>query len=129
MKVAIPIQDQVLAATFDFATQILVVTHMKAKIIDRSNQEINEILPSLRAARLKQWHINTLICGAISNALAVMIWHQDITIISGISGNVNTILEAYLNGSPNLVHHRLPGFTGQLWEGCCPRNQRRTQKI
>ena len=128
MKVAFPINNKIIAATFDFASHLLIVTYRNKNILDKTTVKINEPLPSLRAARLKKLHINTLICGAISNPLATMIWHLDINIISGISGEVDIVLKEFLNGGNDLSHYTLPGFTGRHWKGCCRRKQNRIKR-
>lgn len=129
MNVAFPINHQIIAATFDFATQLLVVTYRNKKILNKTIVDIDEPLPSLRAARLKRLHIDILICGAISNPLATMVWHLNINIISGISGDVEIVLKEFLHSSNNLFHYTLPGFTGKHWKGCCKRNQIKIKKL
>ncbi|MGD9201551.1 MAG: hypothetical protein PVI26_08320 [Chitinispirillia bacterium] len=128
MKVAIPINNELIAATFDFASQLLIVTYKNKNVLDRIIININGPLPSLRAAQLKKLRINTLVCGAISTPLATMIWHLNINIISGISGRVDIVLKEFLNDSSGLFQYTLPGFTGKNWKGFCRRNVMRMKR-
>jgi predicted Fe-Mo cluster-binding NifX family protein len=128
MKVGFPVINKKIAATFDFASRLLIVTYRNKNILDKTVVELNEPLPSLRAARMKQLQINTLVCGAISNPLATMIWHLNINIISGISGEVDIVLKEFLHDSNGLLHYTLPGFTGRHWKGCCRRKQNRIKR-
>lgn len=125
MKIAIPIDGYSIAPTFDFACQLLIVSYRNGKIIDKHKIDITEQLPPLRAARLKNLNINTLLCGAISNPLAAMVWHQGINIISGLSGNVEAVLKESLSGGNLMSRYTLPGFTRKVWKGYCRRSRRR----
>lgn len=125
MKVAIPIDGHSVAATFDFACQLLIVTCRNGILTDRLVVDIPQRLPSLRAAQLKEYAVNILLCGAISNPLAAMVWHQGINITCGISGDTETILQEYLRGGAFLSRYTLPGFSEKAWRGCCRRSRRR----
>ncbi|RPJ57391.1 MAG: hypothetical protein EHM12_09230 [Dehalococcoidia bacterium] len=125
MKIALPLESGFIAPTFDFATQLMVVACAGGAIIEKQVIDISGQLPSLRAAQLKALDVNTLICGAISNPLAVMVWHQGIDIISGLSGAAHTILKECLGGKLPASRHTLPGFSKKTWKGYCGRRQRR----
>ena len=121
MKIAIPINGYSIAPTFDFASQLLIVSYKNGTIVDKYRDDIAERLPPLRAAKLKELNINTLLCGAISNSLAAMVWHQGINIISGLSGNVEAVLKESLSGGNLMSRYTLPGFTRKVWKGYCRR--------
>ena len=125
MKIAIPIDGYYIAPTFDFACQLLIVSYKNGTIVDKHRADIAERLPPLRAAKLKELNINTLLCGAISNPLAAMVWHQGINIISGLSGNVEAVLKESLSGGNLMSRYTLPGFTSKVWKGYCRRPRRR----
>lgn len=125
MKIAIPIDGYYIAPTFDFASQLLIVSYKNGTIVDKYRDDIAERLPPLRAAKLKELNINTLLCGAISNPLAAMVWHQGINIISGLSGNVEAVLKESLSGGNLMSGYTLPGFTRKVWKGYCRRPRRR----
>ena len=125
MKVAIPVDGYSIAPTYDFAGQLLIVSYKNGTIIDKQRVDISEQLPPLRAAQLKNLNINTLLCGAISNSLAAMVWHQGINIISGLSGNVDAVLKESISGGNLMSRYTLPGFTSKVWKGYCRRSRRR----
>lgn len=125
MRIAIPVYRYYIAPTFDFASQLLVVSYKNGAIVDKHRVGIAEQLPPLRAAKLKELNINTLLCGAISNPLAAMVWHQGINIISGLSGNAEAVLKQSLSGGNLMSRYTLPGFTRRVWKGYCGRPRRR----
>jgi predicted Fe-Mo cluster-binding NifX family protein len=125
MKVAIPVDGNYIAPTFDFAGHLLVVSYKNGKIVDKQNVAVTEQLPSLRAARLKALEIDTLLCGAISNPLAAMVWHHGINIISGLSGAVETVLNESLSTGTLMSRYTLPGCSRTVWKGYCRRARRR----
>ncbi len=79
-----------------------------------SQQEIDfaEKLASLRVAQLKGLGIDTLICGAISEPVAMMVQHSGIELLSGIRGSIDDVVSAYMDSRLDRPHYRLPGFGG-----------------
>lgn len=69
-----------------------------------------------RAARLKDIDVDVLICGAISQALSLMISGSGIEVFSDVSGSIDEILKGYLQG--RLTEKRF------LMPGCQARNKR-----
>lgn len=65
---------------------------------------------SERVSELKRLGVGTVICGALSEAFANLLEVGKIRLISGVSGEVREVLEAYLNGRLNDERFRMPGF-------------------
>lgn len=63
-----------------------------------------------RVRELQRLGVGTVICGALSEALANLLEAGKIRLISGVSGEVREVLEAYLNGRLNDERFRMPGF-------------------
>lgn len=125
MKIAIPIDNDSIAPTFDFSCQLLIVSYKNGKVINKYKVDIAKQLPPLRAVKLKKINIDILLCGAISNSLAAMVWHQGINIISGLSGSVEAVLQESLRAGNLMSSYTLPGFTSKVWKGYCRRPRRR----
>lgn len=121
MKMAIAKTGSTVATVFDFATELLVVEHINTNSIKKQSVDFKEQVIPLRAAQLKELGIDTLICGVISNPLASMIEYHGIQIISGITGDVETILHEFLSENRQFTSYRLPGFSGR---GCKRRRER-----
>ena len=124
MKIAIPINGCCVAPTFDFAGQLLLVSYKNGILSEQNKIDFTEKFPPLRAAGLKKLKVNTLLCGAISNLLATMVWHQGINIVSGVSGDAETVLNNFLRRGNPVPPHTLPGLTKKTWKGNCRRYRR-----
>lgn len=121
MRVAIPIINENIEPTFDFASELLIVSYHNREILEEYKVGVVKNIPSLKAAELKGLKINTLICGVISNPLAAIIWHSNINIITGITGNANVVIKEFLDGKIRSSQNTLPGFLSKRWQGCCGR--------
>ena len=82
----------------DFS-MILLVVHIKDNHIHQKRTvDFKESLPSLRAGRLQSLRITTVLCGAVSDPLSIMICHRGIEVIPGLTGDADMVLAAYING-------------------------------
>ena len=124
MKIAVPAFGEMIAATFDFAGEIVILDCVDSAIVNKQRSVfIEEYLP-LRAAKLKELGIEVVICGAISNPAIVILQHHAIRVIAGIAGVIDTVTSEFLNGNSTLLLYRLPGFAGG---GCVRKKRRRSQ--
>ncbi len=121
MRIAMPIHGSYVSTVFDFADRLLLVDIANNQTLKEDETFFPQTLPSIRVGKLRELGVNTLICGAISNALAAMIWHSGINLVSGITGEARQILDAYMKGQLYRPQYLLPGFgpTGRCgwWRG------------
>lgn len=125
MKIAVSEYKNNVATAFDFANEVIVFTCENKKVINRQSHKIDDQFIPLRGMKLKNLGIDTLICGAISNPSAFMLHHHSIEVISGITGNVETVLQEFLSGNINSPQYWLPGFAGK---GCARMQSRRQRR-
>lgn len=125
MKIAVSEYENNVATTFDFANEVIVFSCENDKVLKREHVLLNDQFIPLRGMKLKNLGIDTLICGAISNPSAFMLHHHGIEVISGITGNVETVLQEFLIGNINSPQYWLPGFTGK---GCARMQSRRQRR-
>ena len=121
MRIALPIAETRVATVFDFADKMTIADIVGMRVSSRQDVQIPEPLPSIRVGRLRELNVNTLICGAISNMLAAMVWHSGIEVVPGITGEVEAVLDAFMNGRLAGAQYSLPGAgqTGRCgwWHG------------
>jgi predicted Fe-Mo cluster-binding NifX family protein len=109
MRIVLPISVTRVATVFDFADALMVVDVVGTRISSKQILRFTESLPSVRACKLRELKAGTLICGAISNMLAAMVWHSGIEVIPGITGDADTVVQAFLDGQLARPQYLLPG--------------------
>jgi predicted Fe-Mo cluster-binding NifX family protein len=109
-KIALAVWDNIISPVFDATRTVLIVEIKNGKVIGRHLESLGPELPYSRALRLSRWGIQVLICGAISSGFARTIEVYGIQVIPFISGDVQQVMDAYLNGklTPGVFH--MPGF-------------------
>lgn len=108
MKVAIPIWGDRISPVLDTATRLLVVDtggpETARFVVDLQGDDIVR-----RCARIGKLEVGTLICSAVSNPFRQRLVALDIQVIQGISGPVEEILAAYLQGNLFQEAFLMPG--------------------
>ena len=121
MRIAIPVCGPNIATVFDFTDRLLVVDIAGNQIAGSTQVPVQQTLPSIMAAKLRQMNIDTLICGAVSNGLAAMVSHSGIHLMPGITGNALEVVAAHLGGQLTGAQYHLPGYgpSGRCgwWQG------------
>ena len=132
MKIAIPIYNDSISNVFDFAHRLLLVDIENGKEANRSEVALESQLLPQRTGQLKDLGIDVLICGAISRVLANMITASGIQLLPYVTGRVNDVLQAYLNGQLVQPQFIMPGCWpgarkgfGRRQRGCRWRGERR----
>ncbi|MGD8386530.1 MAG: NifB/NifX family molybdenum-iron cluster-binding protein, partial [Desulfobacteraceae bacterium] len=92
----------------DTATRILVVDSGGQEnvrfVVDLQGDDIVR-----RCARIEKLEVGTLICSAVSNPFHQRLLASNIQVIQGISGTVEDVLEAYLQGDLFQEAFLMPG--------------------
>jgi predicted Fe-Mo cluster-binding NifX family protein len=118
-KVALPVNEVSEVVALDFCTVLLVAEIEKNLVGRKSTVELDEPFPTLRAHRLKKLQVETVLCGAVSDPLSMMLWHCGIEVISGLRGEAGRLIEAFISGQ--LVRFHSPDFRpgfGRRHGGC-----------
>jgi predicted Fe-Mo cluster-binding NifX family protein len=115
--VVIPIWEDQVSTTFDFSERLLIVEMESGREISR--REIGQAGSSIaaRVADIKNNGGQVLLCGAVSRPLAQAVLREGIQVIPFVSGDIDSVLAAYLCGK--LTD---PCF---LQPGCCSGARRR----
>jgi len=114
MNVALPIWDKRLAPVLDFAHRLLVAKIEDGAVTRRGYHPMNPRLPPLsQATVLSQLGIDVLICGSLSIDLSVLIRSSSMRVIPGITGDIEEILQAFLNNTLFEPRFRMPGAVAE----------------
>ena len=108
MKIAIPVYNGNVSNVFDFANRLLIVEFADGKEIERFEIDLDKSLP-IRAGQLESQGIDVLVCGAVSQLLANMVAASGIEIIPYITGNAETVIDAYKVGELTNAEFSMPG--------------------
>ena len=109
MKVAMPVWEGRISPVFDVSRRLLVVDANEGVEVDRCEVPLEEESLPRRAGRLVDMEVDVLICGGISRSLADSLNVFKITVVSGITGEMNQVLTAYLKGELPGPRFAMPG--------------------
>jgi len=110
MRVAIPIFGARISPRFDFAPSLLLLTLEKGTVKAREEVSLSPWNPWRRVEKLKEFEVQTLICGGIDCHSRQMLEDNRIRVIPWVAGEAEEALHLFLNGNLR------PGST--LWPGC-----------
>ncbi len=118
MKVAIPEHEGRIAPVFDTCRRVLVVdqTGEEDRII--SNEDWSNAARHIRAARLRDLGVDTLLCGGISRWLQQQVGFHGIRLFPWLVGSVEEVLLAFKDGRLNDPVFAMPGRSSEA-QGCC----------
>lgn len=117
MKVAFAVWDNRIAPVFDVAQQIRIIEAEAGQIVREAEERLNGEVPTQKALQLVEHGIGTLVCGAISRPLQIMLTGYGIEVIPFMAGDLQEIIKAWLSGRLNQNHFAMPG--------CCRRGRNR----
>ena len=129
MKVAVPVWQGRVSPVFDVAGQLLVAELAEGTEVSRREYPLPSAEPEQRASQLAELQVQTLICGAISQALEALLSENGIRVHGRVCGNVDDVLKAFAAGTLGDAQYAMPGCCGQQrrrFRGGCQRGQRRS---
>jgi len=101
MKVAIPVFNNRVSPTFDFASTIVIATVDNEKVDERKEYSLNNLNVVRRSALLNELGVNVLICGGISCFTHRLLMDNEIEVISLVQGEIEEILTLFIDGKKN----------------------------
>jgi predicted Fe-Mo cluster-binding NifX family protein len=113
MKVAVPVWQGRVSPVFDVAGQLLVAELAEGTEVSRREYPLPSAEPEQRAGQLAELQVETLICGAISQALEALLSDSGIKVYGRICGNVDEVLKAFAAGTLGDAQYAMPGCCGQ----------------
>ncbi len=115
MRIAVSIWEDKVSPVLDTATKLLITESGTQKKGSRFEVFLIKKDISQRCSFIRKLEIDVLICGAVSRLFSEMLNASGIKIISGISGPVEDVLEAYFNGNLFKPKFLMPGCKSNNW--------------
>ena len=109
MRIALSIWGDKISPVLDTAGKLLVVDNKNQKE-SRFEAYLPEKDLSRRCAFIRGLGVDVLICGAVSRHLTKILMASGIEIVSGISGRVEDVLTAHLQGDLTQPKYLMPGW-------------------
>jgi predicted Fe-Mo cluster-binding NifX family protein len=110
VKVALTIWKNRISPVFDAARQVIVLEIIDGLVVERIYTNLGPEWPYSRASLLSKKGVDVLICGAISLEFRQMLEACGIKVIPFITGELNRVLKAYLNGDLLRSAYFMPGY-------------------
>jgi predicted Fe-Mo cluster-binding NifX family protein len=114
-KVAIPIFRSRVAPVFDYCVRVSVFDIGDDRQIERSELYLDTLSPTERVRALIKGDVTTLVCGAMSEDLDKLFQTSGISVIGGIGGPVEEVLEALMSDRLDEPQYRSPGVVGEKY--------------
>ena len=112
VTVAVPVFQSRIAPVFDSCIRVLVIEIEQKRELARSELHIEKLLEFERVAVLRRAGVTTLICAGISNVLHTMLESAGIRVISGIIGQIDDVIRAYVSDRLDDQRFFMPGRSG-----------------
>ena len=109
-SIAIPIFKSRVSPVLDSCTSMLIVDTEHNREIGRREIYVEEFSLSERMNTLQKSHVTTVICGGISHVLHNMLRSAKIAVITGIAGEAEEVMAAFMADRLNEPHFRMPGY-------------------
>jgi predicted Fe-Mo cluster-binding NifX family protein len=110
VKLAVTVWGNRISPVFDAASTLLVAEITNKKISGQYYTAFDPESPVDLLHTLKEHHVTTLVCGAISKTPASLILEQHIHLIPFVTGNVRHFLDSFALNQTVGKKHRMPGF-------------------
>ncbi len=99
MKIAIPRFGESVAPCFEYSATIAIYTVRGRKVIDQVDFRLQSHDPFDRVRLLRDQAVQTLICGGTQDRFEDLVRAHGIRVISWVSGNVEDLLDSFLQGT------------------------------
>lgn len=109
MRIALAIWEGRISPVFDVSRRMLILDVEHGVIIGKSQETLTSDNPALKAARLSEIGVHTLICGAVSRQVEDILATYGIETIPFIAGDVEQVEMAYMNGDLMESSFKMPG--------------------
>jgi hypothetical protein len=97
----------------DVAARLLLIRVERGVALSRSDHCLQSPRWDLLPGKLAELGVDTLICGAVSQPLACALNNQGVQVTSNVCGEVEEVLQAFLNGQLDQRRFRMPGCRAQ----------------
>jgi len=109
MKMAIPHWQNQISPVLDVAGALLIVEFKATEIVSRTNIKVERRNFRLLVELLEAEGVKLVICGAVSKPLERTLLSSGIEVIAQTRGEINEVLEAYIEGRLKEKMYLMPG--------------------
>jgi len=109
MRVAFATWNDRIAPLFDVTRRLHVVDTAGRRVVQESEESLDEQAPAGRAARLAALGIDALVCGAISRPQEALILAHGLTVVPFVSGELREVVAAWRTGRLASDTFAMPG--------------------
>jgi len=109
MKIAVPVWQNRVSPLFDTSAHLLVAESSRKKIFKQDVINVESLSLFQRGDLLQKMHVNFFFCGGITRPILENIRNKNIHVIPFICGDVNIILQAFLEGKDIQSLFSMPG--------------------
>jgi predicted Fe-Mo cluster-binding NifX family protein len=113
MRVGIPDWNGEVSPVLDTAVRLVIVETGAGAAEARREAVIAATALPARAAELRGLGVDVLICGAVSRGLAALLAASGVRLVPWISGPVDEVLEAWMDGRLGARRFAMPGCCGR----------------
>ena len=111
-RAAFAVWNDRIAPVFDVTRQIRLVEAESGRIVSESLEQLPDDDGSSKALRLTELGVETLVCGAISRSMQVMVAAYGIRTVPFVAGDLREIVKAWLSGELEKRIFAMPGCCG-----------------
>jgi predicted Fe-Mo cluster-binding NifX family protein len=108
-RAAFAVWNERIAPVFDVARLVRVVVAESGRIVSEKEERLPDGEGAGRALRLTELGVETLVCGAISRSVQVMIAAYGIRVVPFVAGDVRRVVGAWVSGDLEAGVFAMPG--------------------
>jgi predicted Fe-Mo cluster-binding NifX family protein len=108
-RVAIPVFESRVSPVLDTCQQMVVVDIDKSGEIKRQELSLGKMSIHERIEVMSRWGIRKIICAGVSDVMCRFLAGKNIVLISGIAGEIEKIIDAFICNRLNDACFVMPG--------------------
>ena len=112
MRIGIATWKNRISPVLDVAERMAIIDIQEEHVEHRGDLLLSMSDPYIRVREILTASVELVICGAISGMLFQMLRNAGIEVICWVSGDMDDVLTAYLNGEPLQEQFAMPGCRG-----------------
>ena len=110
MTLAVPVFRTRLSPVFDSCGKVLLIVVKQGQEVERAELTFQNPSRSERILLVQNAGVTDLICGGISKASRAILENSGIGVISGVVGEVDDVLAAFMANRLDEPNFRMPGY-------------------
>ena len=112
MKIGLTVWNGWISPVFDVCREALVLEIDDGDIVSMNRVGLDTATPLQKIERLVELGVDTLICGAISEAVHTEARHRGLTVAGFVTGQIDRVVQAFISGGLPTPEFSMPGCRG-----------------